>query len=448
MQEQSAENRPLAVDPVGRLLVRLSLPAILGMLVQASYNFIDAVFIGRAVGPSGLAAISVTFPVQLLLGAVATTIGVGGASVVSRSLGAEEPDRADRALFTVALLSVFLGLVVLAAGLAQREHLAALFGASGVVTARTVEFLDVIFLGAPLFCFSMAANALIRAEGNARTAMASLLVSVAVNILLAPPLLFQAKMGMRGAAIATVAGQGASALWVFLHFFLRRGALRFRRRLAAPRPEMVGEIFLVGSSEFVRLGAASVIVGILNNSLLAYGGEESVAVYGIVNRSLSLSFMCLFGIAQGMQPVLGFNYGAALMVRARRVMLLAVEAASIVSSLSCLVYFLFPEPIVRFFTDDAALVAGSVSAMRLVVPAYWIAGFQITGSAAFQAIGKGGYSLVLSLSRQVLLLLPFLYVFPRIWGLAGVWLVFPTADILSALVTLVFFLREWKRLRA
>ena len=447
MEERNARDKALATDPVGRLLLRLSLPAILGMLVQASYNFIDAVFIGRAVGPAGLAGVSVAFPVQLLLGSIAMTIGVGGASVVSRSLGAGDSDRADRALFTVTLLSVALALLALAAGLIWRTELASLFGASGDVVARTVEFLDVLFLGAPFLCFSMAANALIRAEGNARTAMATMLVSVAVNVALAPPLLFWAKMGMRGAAIATVAGQGASALWIFLYFLRRRGVLRFRRSLILPQAAMVREIFLVGSSEFVRLGTGSIVVGILNNALAAYGGPESVAVYGIVNRSLSISFMCLLGIAQGMQPVLGFNYGAGLMDRSRRVMLLTVGAASLVSAGSCLFYFFFPGAVVRFFTDDAPLIGQSVRALRLVVPVYWIAGFQIAGSAAFQALGKGWYSLVLSLSRQVLFLLPFLYVFPRVWGLAGVWLVFPAADSLSAIVTLFFFLREWKRLR-
>ena len=189
MEERNARDKALATDPVGRLLLRLSLPAILGMLVQASYNFIDAVFIGRAVGPAGLAGVSVAFPVQLLLGSIAMTIGVGGASVVSRSLGAGDSDRADRALFTVTLLSVALALLALAAGLIWRTELASLFGASGDVVARTVEFLDVLFLGAPFLCFSMAANALIRAEGNARTAMATMLVSVAVNVALAPPLL-------------------------------------------------------------------------------------------------------------------------------------------------------------------------------------------------------------------------------------------------------------------
>ena len=438
----------LANEKVGRLLWKLSLPAIVGMLVQASYNIVDAIFIGRGVGALGLAGTAIVFPIQLLASSLAVTIGTGGASLISRSLGAKKFRRAYKALGNMIFLSLFFSTTLLVSGLLLQEKLLRIFGASETILPYAREYLQIILLGFPFVGFGMAANHAARSEGNARVAMISMIISAILNMVLDPLFIFVFHMGIRGAAIATVIAQIAMACWMIYYFFFsQKSSLVIALKYFFPQLAYMKAIISVGASDFVRMAAGSAILVFLNNSLIYYGSDISVAVYGILNRAKSFSFMPIVGIAQGLQPILGFNYGAGHFDRARKVVQLAVIAASIMASATFLIGILFPQEIIGLFTTDPDLLREASNALRIVILASFLVGFQITGSSMFQALGKAKASLILSLSRQVLFLLPLLMILPHFFHLKGIWISFPVSDILSFLITARLFFRQYQILK-
>ncbi|MDD4365110.1 MAG: MATE family efflux transporter [Synergistales bacterium] len=439
--------RFLAETAVGRLLIRLSLPAMVGMFVQASYNLVDAFFIGHGVGPLGLAATAVAFPFQLMTLAIATTGGVGAASLISRSLGAGDIERADRTLGTLITTATVFGILGALFVWLKLDPLLRLLGATEETFPYARAYVSIILIGVPLQVFGVGLNNAVRAEGNARIAMISMFVSALTNIVLDPLFIFTFKMGIAGAAWATVIAKGAVVVWLGLYYLTGRSALTLRPAHLLPRRDIIAEMLAVGSSEFARLSANSLIVALVVRSVSFYGSDLAVAAYGVISRTLSLAFMPTFGIAQGMQPILGYNYGARLYGRTHRVIALSVTLATIWSSLAWILTQLFPGPIFGLFTPDPALRELGSRALHLVTLGFCCVGFQIIGAALFQALGKARPAFFLSLSRQVLLFIPLLYLLPPLLGLKGVWLAFPGADLLSALVTLFFFRRQMRQLK-
>lgn len=438
----------LANEQIGRLLWRLSLPAIIGMLVQASYNIVDAIFIGRGVGPLGLAGTAIVFPLQLLSTSLAITIGVGGSSLISRSLGAGKHSYANKALGNMVFLSFIFSFSLFSIGFFTRQYILRLFGATPAIFPYAEEYLEVILFGLPFVGFGMAANHAARSEGNARVAMISMLISAILNIILDPIFIFKLKLGIRGAAIATVLSQIAMAIWMVHYFFFsKKSLLSLSLSSITPQWETIKEILSVGVSEFVRMASGSIIIVFLNNSLIYYGSDISVAVYGILHRALSFFFMPIIGVAQGLQPILGFNYGAGDYKRARDVTHLAIGAASIIAFIASVICWFMPEKVVGLFTTDSLLLEEASWALRIVTMTYFLAGFQITGSSMFQALGKARASLILSLSRQVIFLIPFLVVLPRFFNLQGIWYSFPIADTLAFLVTFFLVSKQLKVLK-
>lgn len=437
----------LGEDKISRLLVRLSLPAIVGMLVQASYNIVDALFIGHGVGSLGLAGTAVTFPLQLMILAAGTTGGVGAASLISRSLGAGNVERADRTLGT--LITTSLAFSFLATFLVWKflDPLLLILGATPDILPYAKAYTEVILFGIPLQIFGVGLNNVVRAEGNARIAMFSMLISALCNIALDPLFIFTFDMGIAGAAWATVISQGAVVVWLSHYFFTGKSSLKLHRSHLVPRAKIVGEVLAVGSSEFARLSATSILVAVLVRSLGLYGNELAVAAYGVVSRVASLSFMPIFGIGQGLQPILGYNYGARLYDRAHEVINRSILMATIFSTIAFLSLTLFPGPIFNLFTPDAELQALGARTMRFMNLGFFCLGFQIIGAAMFQALGKARPALFLSLSRQIIFFLPFVFVLPHFFGLMGVWLAFPASDILSTLLTLAFFKPQMRELR-
>jgi putative MATE family efflux protein len=433
----------LAKERVGRLLWRLSVPAVIGMLVQASYNIVDAIFIGRGVGPLGLAGTTIVFPIQLLASSLAVTIGVGGASIISRSLGAKKYEKANRALGNMVFLSLIFSTTILITGSLAQQRLLRLFGASPTILPYAEEYLQVILMGLPFVGFGMSLNHAARSEGNARVAMISMIISAVMNMILDPIFIFVLNMGIRGAAIATVISQIAMACWMGYYFLLSGNSfLVLALRYGQPQLEYIKEILSVGAAEFVRMASGSMIIVFINNSLIHYGSDISVAVYGILHRALSFSFLPIVGVSQGLQPILGFNYGAGRYDRARDVARLAIIAASCIAFCAFMVGMFFPEKVVRLFTTDLLLIKEASASLRIVITAYFLVGFQITGSSMFQALGKGRASLILSLTRQVIFFLPCVVILPRFFLLKGIWLAFPTADALAFLVTVTLVSRQ------
>lgn len=438
----------LGTEGIGKLLFSLSLPSIIGMIVMASYNIVDAVFIGRGVGPLGLAAVAICFPLQLLTGALAVMAGVGGSSIISRSLGAGDYEKAQTAFGTTMFFASAVGLAVAIPAGVFLSSLLELFGATPAILPHARAYLSVILFGIPFQTFAMAGNHVARSEGRARIAMVTMLISAITNVILDPVFIFGFGWGMRGAAVATVISQLVMFVWIFGYYYTGKSSLHFSLARLVPKLSILREIVAIGFSEFTRMAAGSLSIILINSTLARLGGDTSVAVYGVINRSMSFFFMPLLGIAQGFQPILGFNYGAGNMQRSRQVIRLSITTATALAIAGFLITRFFPGAIFRLFSTDELLIAEGVKAMGLITFVFFLVGFQIIGSAMFQALGKARPAFILSLSRQVLLLLPLVLLLPRYFGTPGVWMAFPLADGLSFFLTLYLFLREMRRLNS
>ncbi|MDH5780961.1 MAG: MATE family efflux transporter [Dehalococcoidia bacterium] len=438
----------LANEPIKTLLWRLSLPATVGMFVMSLYNVVDAIFVGRGVGTLGIAGVSIVFPVQMVITGMGLMVGMGAASLISRSLGADKMERAERTLGNAILLILLLGGTLAVVALSRSTPLLRLFGATDTILPYAKEYMNIILLGVVFHEFSMAANAIIRAEGNARVAMISMFVGALLNIVLDPIFIFALGMGIRGAAIATVIAHVATTLYLAHYFLSGKSSLRIRVKNFILERTVVREIVAIGFASFVRTAAGSFIAVIINRTLGFYGGDVSIAVFGVVFRVLHFAVMPNMGIAQGLQPILGFSYGARRYDRGIEVIRWSVIIAAAFSVGAVLIILLFAEPIIRFFSTDAALISQGTHAIRLIFMALWLVGFQIVGATIFQAIGKPIPTFILSTSRQILFLIPLVFILPRFFGLNGVWLSFPIADTLSFIITLAMVIpqmREFKK---
>ncbi|HPQ36485.1 MAG TPA: MATE family efflux transporter [Synergistaceae bacterium] len=433
----------LGKDPIGPLLARLSLPAMVGMLVMASYQVVDAIFIGRGVGTAALGSITIIFPITMLMGAIAAMIGVGGASVISRALGAEDHNRAERAFGNVLFLILCAGLLIPLGVGAFLHRIVYFFGARDPILPYAVIYLETLLLGVPLHIFSMSSNNVVRAEGEAKTAMMTMIVGALVNVVLDWHFIFNLSLGIRGAALATIIGQGCSALWLFSWFFLRRrSCLEFSWKNLIPRKTMIGEILAIGFSDFLRMGAVGMVGAISNTTIFLHGGHLFVAAFGVIQRLFALIFMPIFGISQGAQPIVGFNFGAGQYHRSRAAIRLASFVATAFSCTAFVLLQSFPAQIMEFFSPDPLLVETGIRVMRLISLGIWLVGFQVIGATVFQALGKALPAMILSLSRQVLFVLPLMVILPRFFGITGALSTFPLADGLSALVTLWLVRKE------
>ncbi len=437
-------NERLGNEKMMKLLMRLSVPATVGMLVNAFYNIVDTIFIGKGIGYLGIGGLTIAFPVQMMIMAVAQMVGIGAASDISRSLGAKNVERAERVAGNSFLSVGILGLLICALGLIFINPLLRLFGATDTLMPYAKEYMEVILIGSIYFPVVVSTNNLIRAEGNARAAMFSMMIGALLNIGLDYIFIFPLGMGIRGAALATILSQLASFIYVMAYMYSRHSTLKVKLRHLKPDFRIIYDFMLVGLPSFGRQAAGSIMAIILNNVLSMYGGELGIAIYGVINRITMFLFMPLFGIVQGMQPIAGYNYGAKKIDRVKEVVKLSIIATTVFATGSTLIGMLFPGFIIRLFNDDEALIAHGVFALRIVIAMVPIVGIQIVGAALFQSLGKAGPSLFLTLSRQMIFFIPLVLVFPRLYGLGlfGIWLAFPAADLLSTVCTVIMLKRE------
>ncbi len=443
----SKKNRSkiLGTESIGKLLLKLSLPATVGMLVQALYNLVDTIFVGQGVGRLGIAGIAVVFPITMLVMAISMTIGVGGASVVSRALGAGDPKKASRIAGNVFTLAFVFSIVVMS-GYPFIEQVLKIFGATPGVLPYAKQYLFVIIFGVPFILFSMAGNNLVRAEGNAKTAMVTMLIGAITNMILDPIFIFGLKMGISGAALATVVGQCMSFLYLLFYFVSGKSSIKIHLHDFLLHWKIVGEMLAVGSAAFARQVASSLMVAILNNSFKVYGGDVALAVFGVVFRLMMFVLMPMFGVIQGMQPIAGYNYGAKRIERVKSVVWFSVLITTLVGLLGFFVMMVFPDAVFRMFSSDVELRKMGIPAMRIIVVTLPIVGFQVVGGGFYQALGKALPSLILSMSRQILFLIPLVLILPHFYGLNGVWASFPLADALAFLFTIVMMVLEWREL--
>ncbi|MCX7747680.1 MAG: MATE family efflux transporter [Clostridia bacterium] len=440
-------SKQLGEGRVMDLLLKFSIPAIIGMLVNAMYNVVDRIFIGNSVGKLGLAGITIGFPIMLIMMAFMMLIGLGANSLVSLKLGEGKKEEAERILGNAFILLILVSLGITLFGLLFLDPMLKLFGASRDVLPYAREFMQIILLGAVCQGIGFGMNNFIRGEGNPRTAMLTMLIGAVLNAALCPVLIFGLGMGIRGSALATVIAQGISSAWVLYYFISGKSTLKIRKTNFSLDKKLVGKVVALGSAPFLLQLASSLVNVILNNSLSYYGGDVAVSGMGIVTSILTLIMMPIFGINQGVQPIIGYNYGAKKYDRVKEALKLAIIAATIIVVIGFVITELFPRQIASLFNSkDEKLIEFSSYALRGFMIFLPVIGFQIIGANYFQAIGKAKYSALLSLSRQVLLLIPAVLILPLFFKLQGVVMAGPVADLGASILTAFLILKELRRL--
>ncbi|MDD3043607.1 MAG: MATE family efflux transporter [Methanosarcinaceae archaeon] len=437
----------LGTEKIDKLLFKLSAPSIIGMLVYACYNIVDTIFVGQGLGDASIPAIGglvIAFPIYMLAMGISIGLGVGGASIISRALGAKNLKKAEKTLGTVFSLAVFLGLAYSCFGLLCLDPLLVLFGATEGILPYAREYLQVIMLGTVIFTLGISTEDLVRAEGNARFAMFAMFLGAGLNILLDPVFIFGFGMGVKGAAIATVLAQSASTAFLLSYFLRGKGSVSFRPESLKPDPAICKEILAIGLGPFIIEGSNSFMMIFVNHALGNYGGDVSIAAFGIIHRLFLFIFLPMLGISFGLQPIVGYNYGAKQFSRIIESVKLSLKVSTLFSLLGFLVLFLFPEYILPIFSPDAELTAVGTNAMKIIVLGLPVIGFQIVGTTVFQALGKARPAFFLSLARQLLFLLPLILVLPRFYGLNGIWVSFPISDILSFGLAAWLLFREYR----
>lgn len=434
----------LASDHLGRLLAKLSVPAMVGMMVMVLYNVVDMIFVGRWVGAQGIAGISIAFPIQLFVMAIGQMLGFGGASVISRALGMGERGRADRTLGNVILCALVFSAALVTVGGFFLDPLLRLFGATDTLLPYARDYMGIILFGSIFFAFGLSTNNLIRAEGRAMTAMITMLIAAVLNIFFDAVFIVGLGWGLKGAAAATVLAQAVSAIYLAYYYLSGRSRIHFRLSSFKPDFPLLGEIFAVGSAAFARHAASAAFVVVLNNSLAFYGGDLSVAVFGVLNRLLLFCMMPIMGIAQGVQPIAGFNYGAGRLDKTRRIVGIGMVSATAVSLVGFVLLMAFPRPFIGIFSRDTALIEQATFALRLMFLGVPFIGYGVIGATLFQAIGKALPGLMLTLTRQCFFLIPVVLVLPRFIGLKGIWLSFPISDVMAAAVTFILLRRQYR----
>jgi putative MATE family efflux protein len=418
------------------------------MMAQALYNVVDRIFVGRGVGPEGIAGTTVAFPFVLVMLAFGMLIGFGATALVSIRLGEQKREEAERVLGNAAVLLVGVSLSLTAVGTALLEPLLRLFGASDQILPYAYDYSQILVLGAVFQAVGFGLNAVIRGEGNPRIAMFTMLIGALLNTLLDPLFIFGFGWGMRGAALATVASQAVSALWVVSYFLRGRSLLKLQIANLHLHWRTCVSIAAIGSPPFAMQIAAATINAILNNQLHSYGGDLAISAMGVVYAVLLFIAMPIFGINQGAQPIIGYNYGAGNFNRVKKTLQTAILAASTITAAGFFVTMVFPSQVISLFSrDDPDLMRLGTHAIRISLAMLPIIGFQIVGASYFQAVGKPKQAMFLSLSRQVLLLIPAVFILPCFFGLDGVWAAFPTADLGSSILTGIWLLLELRHLQ-
>lgn len=438
----------LGTKSIRSLLVQYSVPAIIASVATSLYNIIDSIFIGQGVGPMAIAGLAITFPLMNLVIAFVTLIAVGGATVSSIFLGQKNMVRATDVVNNVFLLCLIHSVVFGGITLLFLDDILYMFGATDETVIYAREFMEVILYGTPISYVFIGLNNLMRATGYPKKAMTSALVSVAVNVVLAPIFIFVLEWGIRGAALATICGQVAACVWVVAHFVSRKSFVHFQRDNRWFTPAIIRRVYAIGLSPFLMNVCACIVVVFINKALLEYGadaGNLAVGAYGIINRTTMFFVMVVFGVTQGMQPILGFNFGANNWSRVKQTLYIGIRIGVLITLAGFLVTEIFPDEVSALFTTDQTLTHIAREGFRWYFMFFPVVGCQIVIQNFFQSIGKPNLSIFLSLTRQLIFLIPCLLVMPHFMGLNGVWFGMATSDMLAFLLavgTLVVMVRR------
>lgn len=435
----------LGTRPVGRLLVEYALPAIIAMTASSLYNMVDSIFIGQGVGALAISGLAVTFPFMNLSAAFGAAVGVGASSYISVKLGQKDYAKALRVFGNTVTLNVIIGILFSTISLLLLDPILYFFGASDQTISYAREYMIIILLGNVITHLYFGMNAVLRSASKPRAAMFIIIFTVVLNTLLDPLFIYTFDLGIAGAAYATILAQLLAFLWQLKLFSDKREILHLQRGIYKPSLRIIRNILAIGMSPFFMNACACIIVIFINRNLLTYGGDLAVGAYGIANRVAFIFVMVTMGVNQGMQPIAGYNYGAQKFDRLLRVLKLAMISATCVTTSGFLVAEFCPRLCVSLFTDDAQLTSLSINGLRILMAAMPIVGYQMVITNFFQSIGMAKISIVLSLTRQLLLLLPLLILLPPYFGIDGVWMSMPVSDTLSALLAFVVMSRYMKK---
>ena len=432
---------------IPKLLIQQAVPASIGILVMSLNILIDTIFVGQWIGSDAIAAINVVLPVSFFIAALGMSIGIGGASIISRSLGEKNSLKAENTFGNQITLTFILTIAVVIVGLAFVDQIIPLFGGKGSLFEIAKTYYVIVLYGVPVLAFCMMSNNTIRAEGKPKNAMYAMMIPSVTNLLLDYIFIKVFGWGMMGAAWATTISYGFCASYIAYFFFSKHTSLHPKLKDFSLKLSLVKEITSLGSVTLTRQAMVSITILLVNNILFSFGGESSIAVYAILSRMLMFATFPILGITQGFLPIAGFNYGAKKWIRVRKAINISIGYATLLASLIFAVIFFFAESIPNIFSDNQYVANNAPTALRYVFVALPIVGIQLIGAAYFQAIGKALPALLLTLSRQGIFFIPLLFILPRFYGVNGVWMAFPIADVLSTIVTAFFLNREVSKLK-
>ena len=445
------DNRKAALElgtkPVGALLWQYALPAMVAMVANSLYNIIDRSVIGQVVGPEAIAGLGITFPFMNLSAAFGAAVGVGASTCISVKLGQRDYKTAQHLLGNTVTLNLVLGFAFMVVCMAFLNPILRFFGASDVTLPYAREFMQVILAGNMITHMYFGMNAVLRAMGKPRHAMYSVLFTVGCNIVLVLTFVWWFQWGIRGAALATVLSQTLALCWQMWLFSRPQELLHLTRGIYRLKADLVRNIISIGISPFLMQTTSCVIVIFMNNQFVRYGGDMAVGAYSIANSMVMVFFMFVMGVTQGMQPIVGYNYGARKFDRMLRCLWLSIAVGTVILLIGWALSMLFPREIARIFTTDETLLELSAHGLKIDMLVFFVVASQAVITNFFQCIGKVRVSIFLSLSRQLIFLLPMAYVLPRFWGLDGVWFSMPASDLIAFLLTIPILMWYLKKIK-
>ena len=441
MAENQSSALELGKEPVGKLLLKYSIPAIVGMIVVSLYNIVDRAFIGQGVGPMAISGLTLTLPLMNMVAAVGTLVGVGASTRISIVLGMKDIKWARNILGNAFFLTFMMSVLLITPSMIWMEEILRLFGGSDLTIPYAKEYLYIVIPGSILTNLTFSFGGMMRAAGFPVKSMLVNIIGLGLNFILDPIFIFGLDMGIQGAAWATVISMFVSTVFVMSHFANKKHDLHFEREGFQLKARIIRNIVSIGLAPFLMNTAGSVVNIIMNRQLYNTGGDLAIGAFGIINSYGALIVMMIMGLCQGMQPIVGYSFGANKLKRMKDTFLLAINVATAIMCFGFLLGELIPGLLVRVFTTDETLREMTVVGMRIVFAMYPVIGFQIIVAQFHQSIGMAKEAIFMSLSRQVLFLMPLIYIFGRIWGLTGVWWALPVSDVIAVLTALYFLIR-------
>lgn len=431
----------LGNQDIRKLLIKQAVPSSIGVLFMSVNILIDTIFVGQWIGSLAIAAVTVVLPFTFFISSLGMAIGIGGGSVLSRALGANNKEKAKNTFANQIMMTLLLSCVFVVFGLLFSNETLTLFGTKGAIVKPAKEFFFPIIISVPFLALCMMGNNVIRAEGKAKFAMVAMIIPAFVNIAFDILFIKHLNLGMYGAALATAISYFTCFAFV-LWFFIYKSELKLRARHFKFKIPIVREITALSFVTFSRQGVVSFLSILLNHTLYTYGGEHSVAIYGIISRMLMFALFPILGITQGFLPIAGFNYGAGYYGRVKESVELSIKYAAVLATLIFIVILIFAKSITTIFTNDELVITQTPEALRWVFAASPIIAIQLIGAAYFQAAGKARKALFLTLSKQGFFLIPLVLILPNFLGIFGVWIAFPIADVLSTIITGYYLKKE------